>query len=110
MNTDKAKGVAFDKRPFTFLVNLVKQALARVSGKFLAAHGCGRINHAELLGFRADILVANAILLEIKAAAALLPAHAAQIMTYLRMSQIHVGLLMNFHAPRLKNGLRRFIA
>jgi GxxExxY protein len=61
------------------------------------------------LGFRADILAARAVLLEIKAVAALLPTHDAQILTYLRMSQIRVGLLMNFHAPRLKDGLRRFI-
>jgi GxxExxY protein len=45
------------------------------------------------LGFRADILVASTILLEIKAVTALLPAHDAQILTYLRMSQIRVGLL-----------------
>ena len=61
------------------------------------------------LGFRADILVEKAIILEIKAVAALLPVHEAQILTYLRMSQIRVGLLMNFHAIRLKDGLRRFI-
>jgi GxxExxY protein len=61
------------------------------------------------LGFRADILVANLILLEIKAVATLLPVHDAQILTYLRMSQIRVGLLLNFHAVRLKDGLRRFI-
>lgn len=61
------------------------------------------------LGFRADILVANAVIIEIKAIASLVPAHEAQILTYLRMSQIRVGLLMNFHAVRLKDGLRRFI-
>lgn len=61
------------------------------------------------LGFRADILVANAIILEIKAVTALVPAHEAQIVTYLRMSQLRAGLLMNFHAPRLKDGMRRFI-
>jgi GxxExxY protein len=61
------------------------------------------------LGFRANILVANLILLEIKAVATLLPVHDAQILTYLRMSQIRVGLLLNFHAVRLKDGLRRFI-
>jgi GxxExxY protein len=61
------------------------------------------------LGFRADILVENTIILEIKAVAALIPAHDAQILTYLRMSKIRIGLLMNFHAPRLKDGLRRFI-
>jgi GxxExxY protein len=61
------------------------------------------------LGFRADILVGNTILVEIKAVVALLPTHDAQILTYLRMSQIPVGLLMNFHAIRLKDGLRRFV-
>jgi GxxExxY protein len=61
------------------------------------------------MGFRADILVADAILLEIKAVAALVPAHDAQILTYLRMSQIRIGLLLNFHAVRLKDGLRRFV-
>jgi GxxExxY protein len=61
------------------------------------------------LGFRADILVADAVILEIKAVAALLPTHDAQIMTYLRMSPYRIGLLMNFHALRLKDGLRRFI-
>jgi len=61
------------------------------------------------LGFRADIVVADAIILEIKGVASLIPAHDAQILTYLRMSHIRVGLLMNFHAPRLKDGLRRFI-
>jgi GxxExxY protein len=61
------------------------------------------------LGFRADILAANSIILEIKAVVSLLPTHEAQILTYLRMSHIRVGLLMNFHAPRLKDGLKRFI-
>ena len=62
------------------------------------------------LGFRADILVADTVILEIKALPALLPAHDAQLQTYLRMSGIPVGLLLNFHAIRLKDGLRRFIA
>ena len=60
-------------------------------------------------GFRADIVVENAIILEIKAVTSFVPAHEAQILTYLRMSHIRIGLLMNFHAPRLKDGLRRFI-
>ena len=60
-------------------------------------------------GFRADIVVENAIILEVNAVTSFLPAHDAQILTYLRMSQIRIGLLMNFHAPRLKEGLRRFI-
>jgi GxxExxY protein len=62
------------------------------------------------VGFRADIVVAETVILEIKAVAELVPAHDAQLQTYLRMSGIPVGLLMNFHATRLKDGLRRFIA
>ena len=61
------------------------------------------------MGFRADIVVADAIILEIKGVTSLIPSHEAQILTYLRLSQIRVGLLMNFHAPRLKDGLRRFV-
>jgi GxxExxY protein len=61
------------------------------------------------MGFRADIVVANTIILEIKAVAAIVPAHESQILTYLRMSGLRIGLLLNFHAPRLKDGLRRFI-
>ncbi|MEA2743640.1 MAG: hypothetical protein QOG25_2011, partial [Acetobacteraceae bacterium] len=59
------------------------------------------------LGFRADILVDCIVILEIKAVPALLPAHDAQLQTYLRMSSIPIGLLLNFHAVRLKDGLRR---
>jgi GxxExxY protein len=61
------------------------------------------------LGFRADILVDNAIILKIKAVASLLPTHQAQLLTYLPMSRISVGLLMNFHAKLLKDGLLRLV-
>ena len=60
-------------------------------------------------GLRSDIVVADAIIVEIKAVSAFVPAHEAQILTYLRMSGIRLGLLMNFHAPRLKDGLWRYI-
>jgi GxxExxY protein len=54
-------------------------------------------------------VVADAVIIEIKGVAAFVPAHEAQLLTDLRMSQLRVGLLMNFHAPRLKDGLLRFI-
>ena len=60
-------------------------------------------------GFRADIVVDSTVILEIKAVAAILPAHEAQLQTYLRMSGMRIGLLLNFSAPRLKDGLRRFV-
>jgi GxxExxY protein len=60
------------------------------------------------LGFRADLLIEGAVIVELKAVASLLPAHEAQVLTYLRMSGLRVGLLMNFHARLLKDGLVRF--
>jgi GxxExxY protein len=60
-------------------------------------------------GFKADIIVERQVILEIKAVAAILPPHEAQLHTYLRMSSIRVGLLLNFNAARLKDGLRRYV-
>ena len=60
-------------------------------------------------GFKADIVVAREVILEIKAVAAILPVHEAQLHTYLSMSGIHIGLILNFHARRLVDGLRRYI-
>lgn len=61
------------------------------------------------LGFRADVVVDDAVIVEIKTVASLLPAHEAQVLTYLRMSGLGVGLLMNFHASRLVDGLKRLV-
>ena len=60
-------------------------------------------------GFRADIVVERKVILEIKAVATILPAHEAQLSTYLRMSRIPVGLLLNFNASRLTDSIRRFV-
>ncbi|MGH7153010.1 MAG: GxxExxY protein, partial [Acetobacteraceae bacterium] len=60
-------------------------------------------------GFKADIVVAQALILEIKSVAAILPVHEMQLRTYLRLSGIRVGLPLNFNAPRLADGLRRFV-
>jgi GxxExxY protein len=60
-------------------------------------------------GFRADILVDQQTIVEIKAVARRVPAHDAQILTYLRMSGLRIGLLFNFHARLLKDGRRRFV-
>ena len=60
-------------------------------------------------GYRIDLIVEKAIVVEIKAVEALLPVHQAQILTYLRLSNLHLGLLINFNVPKLKEGIRRFI-
>ena len=59
------------------------------------------------LDFRADVVVEDALLLEIKAARDILPLHEAQLLTYLRLTGIKLGLLLNFNVPVLKDGMRR---
>ena len=59
-------------------------------------------------GFRADIVVHNRVLLELKAVERLLPIHEAQLLTYLKLANIPVGFLMNFNSVPLKQGIRRF--
>ncbi len=60
-------------------------------------------------GFKADILVAHAVILEVKGIAAILPIHEAQLQTYLRMTTLRIGLLLNFNASRLTDGIRRIV-
>ena len=60
-------------------------------------------------GYRLDIVVEKAIIVEVKAVERLMPIHEAQMLTYLRLSEHKVGLLMNFHSVALKDGLRRLV-
>ena len=57
--------------------------------------------------FRADILIEKCWLLEIKSTEQHAPVHAKQVITYLRLMQLPLGLLMNFGAPTFKEGVRR---
>ena len=60
-------------------------------------------------GYRIDMLVEKSLILELKAVETILPIHQAQILTYMKLSGIHLGLLINFHQTRLVDGLKRFI-
>lgn len=60
-------------------------------------------------GYRLDLLVEGAVVAELKSIERFDPIHTAQILTYLRLSGVRVGLLINFNVPLLKQGLRRFI-
>jgi GxxExxY protein len=60
-------------------------------------------------GFRADIVVSDELILEIKSIEFIRQVHESQLLTYLRLSGRKVGLLMNFNVLRLKDGLRRFV-
>lgn len=58
-------------------------------------------------GYRLDLVVESKVVVEVKAVEQLLPVHEAQLLTYLRLSGLHLGLLLNFHVPVLKQGIRR---
>jgi GxxExxY protein len=60
-------------------------------------------------GYRADLIVDDAVVVELKAMDALLPIHGAQIRTYLKFLDLHVGLLMNFNVVHMMSGVRRFV-
>jgi GxxExxY protein len=57
--------------------------------------------------YRLDLLVENAVVVEIKAVSEIEPVHEAQLLTYLRLGGWKTGLLINFNVPVLKNGIRR---
>jgi GxxExxY protein len=61
------------------------------------------------LGYRADLLVDDAVLVELKVVRKLLPIHQAQLLSYLKLSGHRLGLLINFHVPYLKDGIKRMV-
>jgi GxxExxY protein len=60
-------------------------------------------------GYRIDIFVNNYIIIELKSVESILPVHSAQLLTYLRLSGIRLGLLINFNVSDLKDGIKRII-
>jgi len=61
------------------------------------------------LGYRIDLLVENLVVVEIKCAEAIHPVHQAQLLSYMRLSGKHVGLLINFYVAHLKDGIKRMV-
>jgi GxxExxY protein len=60
-------------------------------------------------GFRIDLLVEGAIILELKAVDRLLPIHKAQVLTYLKLTHHRLAFLINFNVPIIKDGIKRII-
>jgi len=60
-------------------------------------------------GYRLDLLVANSVIVEIKAVEVLLPVHEAQLLTYLKVGGWKVGLLINFNVSLLRDGIKRIV-
>ena len=59
--------------------------------------------------YRIDLLLENQLVIELKAVETLEPIHSAQLLTYLKMSGKHLGLLINFHSVRLTDGIKRLV-
>ncbi len=60
-------------------------------------------------GYRLDLVVDGCVIVEVKALENLLPVHEAQLLSYLRLSGLKVGLLINFHVRSLRQGIRRVV-
>ena len=60
-------------------------------------------------GFRADLVVESLVIVEIKAVETVMPVHEVQLLTYLKLTRLKLGLLLNFHSAVMKNGIKRIV-
>ena len=61
------------------------------------------------LGFRIDLIVGDKVIIEIKSVETLSPVHKKQLLTYLRLMNLHLGLLINFNVELIKDGIHRVV-
>jgi len=61
------------------------------------------------IGFRADLIIENIVIIELKSVEILAPVHPKQLLTYLRLTNLKLGLLLNFNEPLIKNGITRIV-
>ena len=61
------------------------------------------------VGYRIDMFVNDRVILELKAVEKLLPLHTAQLLTYLKLSKLRLGFLLNFNVDHMRNGVRRVV-
>lgn len=61
------------------------------------------------MGFRADLVVQEQVIVEVKSVESLAPIHRQQLLTYLRVSDLRLGLLINFNSVLIKDGIRRVV-
>lgn len=61
------------------------------------------------IGFRADLIVENKVVIELKSVETILPVHQKQLLTYLKLTNLKLGLLINFNETLIKNGITRIV-
>jgi len=70
------------------------------------------VNYDEIkmdLGFRADLIVGDKVILELKSVENILPVHKKQLLTYLKLTNLKLGLLINFNVALIKDGITRIV-
>ena len=71
-----------------------------------------KANYGEVkldIGFRADIIIENTLIMELKSVEAIAPVHPKTLLTYMRLTNLEIGLLINFNVALLKNGITRLV-
>ena len=61
------------------------------------------------VGYRLDLLIEEKVIVEVKAVERMLPVHTAQLITYLKLSNLRLGFLLNFNVPRMRDGIKRVV-
>ena len=61
------------------------------------------------IGFRADLIIERKVIIELKSVEAIAPVHPKQLLTYLKLTGLKLGLLINFNEPLIKNGITRIV-
>jgi GxxExxY protein len=59
--------------------------------------------------YRVDFIVENCLLIEVKCVEKLLPVHSSQLLTYLKLSRVKLGLILNFNVPHMRDGIHRVV-
>ena len=62
------------------------------------------------IGFRADLIIENKVIVELKSVERILPVHSKQLLTYLKLTNLKLGLLINFNEKLIKDGITRIVS
>lgn len=105
VHTKLGPGLLESAYEYCLFYELVKRGLNVEKQKFLP------LQYDDLLvedGYKLDLIIEDALIVEIKNVEKLNPIHTAQILTYLKLSGIKIGLLINFNSPLIKDGIKRY--
>ena len=106
VHTELGAGLLESAYEHCLLYELKKQGLEAISQLELPIHYDGQTINA---GYRIDIMVENSLILELKTVEKFLPIHSAQLLSYLKMADKPLGLLINFNVTSLKQGIKRVV-